>query len=136
MSPSTFRAIDGPAEITLEFAPPVKGKALQAIAIVGNDETFSLTKAAPLAPLTPAKLREFAGLYKSDELLGVEYRLIVEKDGLVIKFRNAPKDPLVAMAPDKFTLSQFNIEFVRKGKKVTGFELSVGRAGHIVFLRE
>jgi CubicO group peptidase (beta-lactamase class C family) len=136
VSPSTFRAIDGPAEITLEFVPPVKGKPLQAIATVGNDETFNLTKAAPLAPLTPAKLQEFAGLYKSDELLGAEYRLVVEKDGLVVKFRNAPKDPLVAKAPDKFTLGYFNIEFVRKGKKVTGFELSTGRAGHIVFLRK
>ena len=136
VSPSMFRAIDAPEEITLEFVPPVKGKAVEAIATVGKDETFKLTKAAPLAPLTPAKLQEFAGLYKSDELLGAEYRLVVEKDGLVIKFRNAPKDPLIAMAPDKFTLGYFNIEFVRKGKKVTGFELSVGRAGHIVFIRE
>lgn len=136
VSLSMFRAIDAPEEITLEFASPVKGKTLEAIATVGKDETFKLTKAAPLAPLTPAQLQEFAGLYKSDELLGAEYRLVVDKDGLVIKFRNAPKDPLVAKAPDKFTLGSFNIEFVRKGKKVTGFELSVGRAGHIVFLRE
>ena len=136
VSPSMFRAIDAPAEITLEFAAPVKGKALEAIATVGKDETFKLTKAVALAPLTPAQLQEFAGLYKSDELLGAEYRLVVEKDGLVIKFRNAPKDPLAAKAPDKFTLGSFNIEFVRKGKKVTGFELSVGRAGHIVFLRK
>ena len=136
VSPSMFRAIDAPEEITLEFASPVQGKALEAIARVGKDETFKLTKAAPLAPLTPAQLQEFAGLYKSDELLGAEYRLVVDKDGLVIKFRNAPKDPLIAKAPDKFTLGHFNIEFVRKGKNVTGFELSVGRAGHIVFLRK
>jgi len=31
---------------------------------------------------------------------------------------------------------ELNIEFVRKGNKVTGFELSVGRAGHIVFVRK
>ena len=58
------------------------------------------------------------------------------KDGLVIKFRNAPKDSLIAKASDKFTLGYFNIEFVRKGNKVTGFELSVSRAGHIVFVRK
>jgi CubicO group peptidase (beta-lactamase class C family) len=136
VSQVTFLAIDAPEEITLEFAPPAKGKPLQATARVGNDETFKLTKAAPLAPLTPAKLQEFAGLYKSEELLGSEYRLVVEKDGLFIKFRNAPKDPLVAKAPDKFNLEYFNIEFVRKGNKVTGFELSVGRAGHILFIRK
>jgi hypothetical protein len=136
VSPVTFLAIDAPEVITLEFAPPAKGKPLQATARVGNDETFKLTKAAPLAPLTPAKLQEFAGLYKSEELLGSEYRLVVEKDGLFIKFRNAPKDPLVAKAPDKFNLEYFNIEFVRKGNKVTGFELSVGRAGHILFIRK
>ena len=136
VGPSTFRAIDAPEEITLEFASPVKGKALEATARVGTDETFKLTKAAPLVPMTPVKLQEFSGLYKSDELLGAEYRLVVEKDGLVVKFRNAPKDPLIAKAPDKFTLGYFNIEFVRKGKKVTGFELSVGRAGHIVFIKK
>ena len=69
-------------------------------------------------------------------MLWAKCRLIARKDGLVVKFRNAPKDPLIAKAPDKFTLGYFNIEFVRKGTKVTGFELSVGRAGHIVFLRK
>ena len=136
VSPTTFVVIDAPEEITLEFAPPAKGKPLQATARIGNDETFKLVKAAPLAPLTPLKLQEFAGLYKSEELLGSEYRLVVEKDGLAIKFRNAPKEPLVAKAPDKFNLGYFNVEFVRKGNKVTGFELSVGRAGHIIFVKK
>lgn len=136
LTPVTFMAIDAPEEISLEFAPPAKGKAVQVTARVGKDETYKLTKAAPLAPMTPAKLLEFAGLYKSEELLGAEYRLVMEKDGLVVKFRNAPKEPLVAKAPDKFNLGYFSIEFVRKGNKVVGFELSVGRAGHIVFVRK
>jgi len=87
-----------------------------------------------VGPLTPAKLQEYAGDYVSEELLDARYRIALEKDNLVVRFRSTPKDPLKAMAPDKFVLGRQSIEFLRSGgKKITGFRLSVGRAGGIEF---
>jgi hypothetical protein len=73
------------------------------------------------------------------ELLDVGYTVAVDKDALVVKMRAMPKAALKAMAPDKFTTSEFglNIEFLRgKGGKVTGFKLGVGRAGGIEFVKK
>ena len=36
-------------------------------------------KAAPVGPLTLAKLHEYAGDYVSEELLNAKYRIILEK---------------------------------------------------------
>jgi CubicO group peptidase (beta-lactamase class C family) len=137
LTKTTFQALEAPADITLEFMPEIKGKPRKALLKIEGEERFTLLKAAPLAPLTPAKLKEYAGEYVSEELLNAKYDFVEEKDNLVLKFRNAPKEPLKAMALDKFTQGPINIEFVRrKGNKVTGFKLSVGRAANIEFVKK
>ena len=84
---------------------------------------------------TPARLREYAGEYYSDELL-TTYRLVVEEEALVFKQRNAPKYPLKALARDKFIIGRMNIEFLRnRRKKITGFNLGVGRI-NLEFIRK
>ena len=98
---------------------------------------YTLTKAAPLVSLTPEKLKEYAGDYVSEELLGATYRLQAENGSLMIKFRSVPTTPLKAMAPDKFTDGDVNLEFVRgKGKGIAGFMLSTDRAADIEFVRK
>jgi len=137
VSKTTFQALEAPADITLEFLPEIKGKPRKALLKIEGEERYNLVKAAPLAPLTPAKLIEFAGEYVSEELLNAKYRFVVEKDNLVLKFRNAPKESLKAMALDKFVQGPINIEFVRgKGSRITGFKLSVGRAAGIEFVKK
>ncbi len=137
LSKTLFQAEDAPG-ITLEFLPTVQGKPRQAVLNdVEDEERYSLTRAAPLVPLTPEKLKEYTGDYVSGELIGVTYRLLAENGSLVIKFRSIPTTPLKAIAPDKFTNGYINLEFVRrKGKRIAGFKLSIDGAADIEFVRK
>jgi CubicO group peptidase (beta-lactamase class C family) len=137
--PRTFEIRPGLTVIRLEFTPAAVGKpAKLRIARPGNEEE-SYEKAAPLVPLTAARLAEYAGTYVSPELLDARYRVSVDKDKLVVKMRSIPKAGLKAMAPEKFVEQEFGatIEFLRgKGGKVTGFKLGVGRAAGIEFIKK
>jgi CubicO group peptidase (beta-lactamase class C family) len=126
------------SDINLEFLAEVKGRPRQAVLNdLGEEERYSLTKAAPLIPLTPEELKDYSGDYASDELLGATYRLSVENGNLVIRFRSIPKKALQAMAPEKFTDGSHSLEFIRgKGKRITGFKLSTEGAADIGFARK
>jgi hypothetical protein len=128
-----FQAADAPVDVEVEFPEAAPGKPAGAVVRIMGDERYDLTKAAPFTPLTERELGAYAGTYVSDELLGARYEIVVEKEGLVIKFRNPLVGALKAMAPEKFTTSGLNFEFARRGGRVAGFELSVGRAAHIGF---
>ncbi len=135
-SKTTFVFLEGPP-ITVEFVPDAKRKTNRVIVKRPEEDLYDAIKAAPVGPLTPAKLQEYAGDYVSVELLDARYRVVLDKDNLFIRFRSASKDPLKAMALDKFVLGGQSIEFVRSGgKKITGFRLSVGRAGGIEFVKK
>jgi hypothetical protein len=136
VSKTRFQTIGGRVQISLDFAPQEKGKAQKITLIQGSGEGINFVKAPPLGPMSAAQLNEYAGDYTSAELLQATYKLAAEKDGLVIKFRSMPQEPMKAMAPDKFTLGGMNFEFVRgKNKKITGFTLSAGRAAGIEFVK-
>lgn len=136
VSPTVFKALNAPADIAIEFLPDVPGQPARAALKVAGVERYELVKAAPLVPPTDAQLKEYAGDYVSEELLNARYRLVVDKDALVVKFRSLPSEPFKAMAKDKFAQGGFGIEFVRKGKAVTGFTLNMGRAAGIVFVKK
>ena len=137
VSANRFQAIDAPLEAAIEFLPAVNGEPRQATLTMRGNEVFNLVKAPPLTPLTPAQLQEYCGVYESEELLKAVYQVSLEKDNLMAKARSLSKSSLKAMAPDKFTVEGINVEFVRgKGKRITGFLLSVGRAGHIEFVKK
>lgn len=136
ISKTVFEALDAPAEISLEFVPDSRGKLTKVALKLANVERYNLVKAAPLAPLTTAQLKEYAGDYVSEELLNAKYRLVVEKDSLVLKFRSAPPKPFKSMAPDKFSQGMINLDFFRKGKKMTGFNLNIGRVANIEFVKK
>jgi len=135
LSQTSFRALDAPFDNSIDFLPDQKGLIRKAKLTVEGDE-INLRKAPQLKPLTPSQMKEYAGEYYNDEL-PVTYKLVVEKDALLFKHKNAPQDALKHMDRDKFTAGWFNIEFVRnQRKKVTGFVLGAGRAANIEFVKK
>jgi hypothetical protein len=93
-------------------------------------------KSPKLEPLTRSQLEEYAGEYYNDEL-PVTYKLVVEKEALRFKHKNAPERALKAMAHDKFTAGWFNIEFIRdKNNKITEFLLAAGRVTNLEFVKK
>jgi len=136
VSPTLFEAQNAPADITIEFQPDARGKMTRAVIKVGGAERYALAKAAPIGPLTPEQLKAYAGDYVSEELLNARYRIVLDKDGLVLKFRSFRPAALKAMAADEFALDMFGIDFVRQGKTVAGFRLNMGRAAGIKFVKE
>ncbi len=134
LSQTSFRALDAPFDNSIDFLSDKKGLIRKANLTIDGDE-INLRKAPGLKPLIPSQLKEYAGEYYNDEL-PVTYKLMIEKDALVFKHKNAPKDALKHMDRDKFTAGWFNIEFVRnKRKKITGFVLGAGRAANIKFVK-
>ncbi|MDD1458300.1 beta-lactamase family protein, partial [Dolichospermum sp. ST_sed7] len=136
ISKTVFEALNAPADISIEFLADAKGKLTGASFKVRGVERYALVKAAPLAPLAPSQLQEYAGDYASEELLNAKYRFVVEKDSLVVKFRSAEPAPFKAMAKDKFAQGGLSIEFVRKGEKIAGFKFNMGRVAGIEFVKK
>jgi CubicO group peptidase (beta-lactamase class C family) len=134
--PTTFTALEAPFPVTLDFPPAEAGRPATAV-FKGRGDAMKFIKAAPLKPLTEAQLGGYAGTYASEELLGAEYRLGVEKGSLVVNFRSFPPTQLKAMAPDQFSAGFFNLDFLRTGSgKISGFELSMGRVAGIMFVKK
>ncbi|MGA2531572.1 MAG: serine hydrolase [Candidatus Aminicenantales bacterium] len=140
VAPTAFELRTPASTVRLEFTPQATGQPGRIRAVYPTrDEVDVYVKAAPLRPLTPALLNEYAGTYVSPELLDVRYGISLDKDKLIFKMRAIPRAEMKAMAPDKFIDFDFgaNIEFLRgKGGKVTGFRLAVGRAAGIEFVKK
>ncbi len=139
VAPMTFELRAPATTIRFEFEPAAPGKPAAFRLVPPNGEAEDYVKAAPLIPLTAARLAEYAGTYASPELLEAKYEIAVDKSALVLRMRTVPKAALKAMAPEKFVDQEFgaNIEFVRaKGGRVTGFRLAVGRAAGIEFVKK
>jgi len=136
ISQTVFETLGAPLDISVEFLRDAKGKLTGASVKVAGVERYNLIKAAPLSPLTPGELKEYEGDYTSEELLNAKYRFVVEENNLVLKFRSAEPEPFKAMAKDKFAQGGLGIEFVRKGKKITGFTLNMGRVAGIEFVKK
>ncbi len=135
LSQTNFRALDAPFDNSIDFMRDKKGLINKAKLRIEGDE-INLRRAPKQKPLTPSQLKEYAGEYYNDEL-PVNYILVVEKDTLIFKHKNAPKDALKQMDRDKFTAGWLNLEFVRnKRKKITGFVLGAGRAANIEFAKK
>ena len=133
---TTFTALEAPFPVTLDFPPPEAGRPAAAV-FKGRGDATRFVKAASLKPLTEAQIGGYAGTYASEELLGVPYRLGVEKGTLVVRFRSIPPTQLKAMAPDQFSAGFFNLDFVRdKGNKISGFKLSMGRVAGLAFVKK
>ncbi len=130
LDPNIFVATD-------VFKPAAAGGPAGLELSVRGEDRYAFEKAEPLGALTEADLARYAGDYVSEELMGAVYRLVLDKGALRVEFRNPiAGEPLKAMAPDKFAAGGVNLDFIRSGKEITGFGLSVGRASDIRFVRK
>jgi CubicO group peptidase (beta-lactamase class C family) len=139
VGPGKFIVPDNPAGFVFEFAALEKGKPARLKLNIGTSQEFQFEKATPVKALTAGELAGYAGTYVSEELLDARYIISVDKETLVVKTRDTPRAVLKLMALDKFTLPDYglNIEFVRgRDGKVSGFTVSVGRAGGIAFAKK
>jgi CubicO group peptidase (beta-lactamase class C family) len=90
---------------------------------------------APAAPvLDRAALGEYAGTYTSAELEST-YRVEVGDSTLVLRAGTTPGLVARAVFPDGFVSGQYTIQFVRRGGRVVGFEISHPRARGVEFVR-
>jgi len=126
----------GPAGSAFEVTASEKGKPARAKMTIGTNTELHLEKAAPPKQLSAAEREEYTGTYVSEELIGVRYKLTVDKDAIRVEMRTMAPAPLKPMAPDKFTIAGMSVEFTRgKDGKVDGFTLSAGRAAGIAFAK-
>ncbi|MFC2169908.1 serine hydrolase [Acidobacteriota bacterium] len=124
---TSFLAEDSSYDIFLEFEPEEENAVQRAGLTMRGGEKVVLVRVPGKKPLSLSALKEYAGEYYCEELR-TSYRLKVEKETLIFKHRNAPSNPLKAMAPDKFICRRWNINFTRlKSRDIKGFVLGTGR---------
>jgi CubicO group peptidase (beta-lactamase class C family) len=97
-------------------------------------ETVTYTR-ADTAALTPAKLAEYAGDYRNDEV-DATHTWKVEKAQLVLYINDRRLGVLEPTYKDGFTRGGSVIDVVRDPKgRITGFVLEAGRVRHLRFAR-
>lgn len=98
-------------------------------------------RSAPAAPTghaaaaAAANRAEYAGVYHSDEV-GLDYRVVAERGGLVLKRRAAADAPLVPTGPDTFRAGSLVLKFTRDAQgRPAGFVVDAGRTRNLRFTR-
>jgi CubicO group peptidase (beta-lactamase class C family) len=128
MTPNAFRAF-GNADLVFSSSAPAR----KALLIRGGDT--SVFAEAHAAPLTKAKLAEYAGTYTSDEL---DVVLTVAPVGELLVLRRRPADEM-AMRPvydDDFATPIGSLRFSRDASgRVNGFGVYSGRIRNVRFMK-
>jgi CubicO group peptidase (beta-lactamase class C family) len=129
MTPNAFRAF-GTADLVFSGSAPARK------ALLIRDGDTSVFAEAHAAPLTKAKLAEYAGTYTSDEL---DVVLTVAPVGELLILRRRPADEM-AMRPvyeDDFATSIGSLRFTRDASgRVTGFGVYSGRIRNVRFSKQ
>ena len=124
-----FRGTGG-AEIRFEGDPARPSRMF--IRTAGDTVTFTR---ADSAVLTPAKLAEYAGSYRSDEVEATHIWK-VEKGELVLYINDRRVGTIEPSYPDGFTRGGSVIDIKRDARgRITGFVLESGRVRHLRFTR-
>lgn len=99
----------------------------------GSDDRF--VRAEPFSP-TPAKLTEFAGVYRSDEIESV-YRMVVHEGSLRLERLKSRPSTLQPVVVDTFATQAGTVRFVRDATgTVSGFVLDAGRVRRVKFSKD
>jgi len=102
--------------------------------VVTTGETVTYTR-ADTAALTPAKLAEYVGSYRSEEVEAT-HMWRVEKGQLVVYVNDRRQGVLEPTYKDGFTRGGSVIDVQRDAKgRITGFVVEAGRVRHLRFMR-
>jgi hypothetical protein len=115
------------------FEPPVRSGYV-ARSLVPGHHPVTFEWRAPVSP-TRAELAGYGGDYYSPELDAI-YRVAAGDSTLTLRTRTSPALVARPVFADAFVSGQYTIQFVRRGGRVSGFEISHPRARHIRFTRE
>lgn len=99
-----------------------------------GDETLNFYRYEPQT-LSSTDIDEYVGTYESDEL-DSRYQIVKVDNRGVLRHSKYPDAPLTAVTRDQFTCSMWwmsNINIMREGKKITGFEVNNGRILRLKF---
>ena len=111
-----------------------EGDAASRMIVRTTGETVTFTR-ADTAVLTPAKLAEYAGSYRSDEVAAT-HTWKVEKGQLVVYVNDRRQGVLEPTYADGFTRAGTLVDVQRDTKRrITGFLLEAGRVRHLRFAR-
>lgn len=137
ISATEFRSIGTPVEFTLRFEKQGQTPALRMQR--GADKPVTL-EAVQLVTPTPARLAEYTGDYRSDEVQ-VTYRIVLENSKLFLRHENEykyyPKNPLEPTTSDTFFVQGTSLRFTRDARKqVSAFTLNAGRVKNIRFVKK
>jgi CubicO group peptidase (beta-lactamase class C family) len=124
-----FLMLNVPVRVEVHFSP-------REMRVLLPDVKPLLFQAVEPATLSAADLSRYAGMFFSEEL-DATFTMAVEDGKLVLKAKRQPPVPLEPAFADAFRAPGVGlIRFSRNPeKKITGFEVGVGRARHMSFTR-
>src|SRR5687768_14841261 len=125
------RLVGQPLE--LEFSPDNRSYHVRWL-IPGRRADRFEWRATGAPVLGRAALAAYAGTYESAEL-DARYRVEAGESTLMLRARAGPGLEARPVFPDAFVSGQYTIQFVRKGRRVTGFEISHPRARGVKFVK-
>ena len=127
------RLIGQPLELEFDGVGPRAGYVVRWLVPGRRADRFEWR--APVAPaLDRAQLAAYAGTYASAEL-DATYRIEAGDSTLTLRARSGPGLVARPVFPDGFVSGQYTVQFVRRGRRVTGFEISHPRARGVTFAR-
>ena len=127
------RLVDVPLELDFDMVTPHPGYTVRWL--IPNRRADRFVWRAPAAPkLGRAELGAYAGTYASAEL-DATYRVEAGDSTLMLRTGETPGLVARAVFPDGFVSGQYTIQFVRRGGRVTGLEISHPRARGVAFVR-
>ncbi|MGC3945797.1 MAG: serine hydrolase domain-containing protein [Chryseolinea sp.] len=130
LSDSTFSIFGGYATFTFKNADkPVDTYKVK----VGND-MYDFYRYEP-GPLSSSELDDYLGTYESDEL-DSRYQIVNVDGKPVLRHSKYPDAPLTVITKNQFTSPMWwmdNLNIMREGNKVVGFEVNSGRILHLKF---
>lgn len=134
ISVTKFLMLGIPREVIVRFSDQEKGKYTRITVLVTGEDPIHGKRIEPFKP-TEAHLKEYAGIYYSEEL-DVKYKLIVRDGKLFLKFRNASKDPFEPLIRDVFSIAEgyIRIDFQRNDQgRISGFMVNTNRVVDLRF---
>ncbi|MEP6736665.1 MAG: serine hydrolase domain-containing protein [Chryseolinea sp.] len=116
------------------FYHPKGDKSVSGLKIKVGDELHDYFRYEP-KQLTSSEIDEYVGTYENDEL-DSRYQIAKVNNRPVLRHSKYPDAALNVVTKNQFTCGMWwmsNLNFVREGNKIVGFEMNGGRVLHLKF---